>query len=85
MSSCCGTDGVEMSARWFWGGCGWNELLAEPRDQKPRLGWLRCRIAGARSTAAQGDGTEETLRFRGKAWDVSMDSMCVFGPLFPHS
>lgn len=29
MGSCCRTDGDEMSARLFWGGCGWNELLEE--------------------------------------------------------
>lgn len=71
MGSCCRTDGDEMFARLSWGGCGWNELLEEPRDQKPRLEWLRCRIAGAvgagqglgREHTAQGDGTEETLRF----------------------
>lgn len=47
MGSCCRTDADEMSARLFWGGCGWNELLEEPGDRKPRLGWLRCRIARA--------------------------------------
>lgn len=75
MGSCCRTDGDrtdgdEMFARWFWGGCGWNELLEEPRVQKPRLEWLRGRIARAmgagqglgREHTAQGDGREETLR-----------------------
>lgn len=74
MGSCCRTDGDrtdgdEMFAR-FWGGCGWNELLEELRDQKHRLEWLRGRIAGAmgaeqglgRQHTAQGDGLEETLR-----------------------
>lgn len=55
MGSCCRTDGDEMSVRWFWGGCGWNELLEEPRDQKPGMAQVQdCWGSGSRSRAGAG-------------------------------